>query len=323
MENAVIRRPVVKFVKRFLQPSANQAPNGFYPALGGIVLVIVVLLVPVGKPIRDPWGAGAWNVLHLPGFFLLTRSLMKVFERLGCEERRRFYSAMVGLGIGLGTEVLQGTIGRSGSLDDLILDLAGVSLALIWPGDRDRWTRARRTGFCLVLVGGLAFAFTPAIRLTWSQTKGRAQLSSNGEVFPGATPELWKGQGKARVKWERDQGVLRVRVEPGGAYGGLNFLPGRQDWSAFSTLELTLQNPGIPFLLGVRIDDEFSADDRVWFSGSVEVGAGDSVVQLGLPRLPAAGPTRTINLSRISRLVLFVGENGFPVEFSVKSVVLR
>lgn len=320
----MIRSRALGVVNEVIQQSGRKASRSFYLALGGVAFVVAVLLVPVGKPIHNPWGGGAWNLLHLPGFFLLTRSLLKLFGQLPGKWRiRPFVVGSLALAIGVATELLQGAIGRSASLDDLILDLVGITLAMIWTGDRYLWTRARRTCFALVLVGGLSFAFSPAIRLTWLRMKGRAQLSANGEVLPGATPLLWKGQGNARLTWERSPAALRVRIEPGGHYSGLNFLPGSQDWSDFSKLVLDLRNEGSPFVLGIRIDDQRSSKDRIWFSGTEEVDEGNSVVHVGLPRTSGAGTVREIDLSRIGRLVLFVEGNEFPVEFCVKSAVLR
>lgn len=306
-----------------------QAP--VLPAVAGICAVLASLLVPAGKPIEDPWAAGAWNLLHLPGFALLTLCLHRLLGGIGEGRRRLVVAAGLALAAGIATELVQGRIGRSASLHDLVLDGCGILLAAILLRPRAR-APIRAMAGALVLLGACAFAFAPALRQDLAQRRGRARLpvlgafaDADADVLADAR-RLWKTQGRAVAEVGPGTGALRVRIDPG-EFGGVHFLPGRQDWSPYAELVLTLSNPGPPLRLGVRIDDANSAADRTWFSGEITAGGERSEVRVPLPRGSAAGTApagrRAIDLSRIRRLVLFVDKTAIPVEFSLHSAVLR
>lgn len=306
-----------------------QAP--VLPAVAGMCAVLASLLVPAGKPIEDAWAAGAWNLLHLPGFAFLTLCLHRLLGGIGGGRRRLVAAAGLALAAGIATELVQGRIGRSASLHDLVLDGFGILLAAIslraW-----RWAPIRAMAGTLVLLGGFAFAFAPAVRQDSAERRARARLPVLGAFAVGDADafadarRLWKTQGKAVAEVVPGSGTLRVRIDPG-EFGGVHFLPGRQDWSPYAELVLTLSNPGPPLRLGVRIDDADSAADRTWFSGEITAGGERSEVRVPLPRGSAAGPVpggrRSIDFSRIRRLVLFVDKTAIPVEFSLHSAVLR
>ena len=295
----------------------------FALALGGVLIVILILLVPVGKPIRNQWGAGSWNLLHLPGFFILARCLLKLLGRVENARRRIFFAAALSLSIGILTEILQGLVGRSTSLEDLILDAVGIALAMLWPLKRMGWTVSRRWVWGAVLVSGIVFAFAPALTNFCLQSHARSRLPAVAGLSQATDLQLWKGQGRAKVKWDKATSSISVQTEPGEAYSGVSFLPGWQDWSNFLEIELSVSNPGKAFVLGFRIDDDHSAEDRIWFSGENEVKEGASFLRIALPKQEVPGMRRPVNLSRVSRLALFVEMNDFPVEFSIKSAVLR
>lgn len=301
------------------------------PAVAGICAVLASLLVPAGKPIEDPWAAGAWNLLHLPGFALLTLCLHRLVGGIGEGRRRLVVAAGLALAAGIATELVQGRIGRSASLHDLVLDGCGILLAAILLRPRRR-APVRAMAGSLVLLGAFAFAFAPAVWQDLAERRGRGRLPVLG-VFADADADaladarrLWKTQGQAEAEVGPGTGALRVRIAPG-EFGGVHFLPGRQDWSPYAELVLTLSNPGPPLRLGVRIDDANSAADRAWFSGEILAVGGRSEVRVPLPRGFAAGAAsagkRAIDLSRIRRLVLFVDKTAIPVEFSLHSAVLR
>lgn len=318
-------------VKRDLQAPVLPERRRLLAAVAGMCAVLASLLVPAGKPIEDAWAAGAWNLLHLPGFAFLTLCLHRLLGGIGGGRRRLVAAAGLALAAGIATELVQGRIGRSASLHDLVLDGFGILLAAIslraW-----RWAPIRAMAGTLVLLGGFAFAFAPAVRQDSAERRARARLPVLGAFAVGDADafadarRLWKTQGKAVAEVVPGSGALRVRIDPG-EFGGVHFLPGRQDWSPYAELVLTLSNPGPPLRLGVRIDDADSAADRTWFSGEITAGGERSEVRVPLPRGSAAGPVpggrRSIDFSRIRRLVLFVDKTAIPVEFSLHSAVLR
>ncbi len=293
--------------------------RGALLGLAGLALIFVLLLMPVKKIPDEGWLAGAWNLQHLPGFFLLTRCLQLIFRRFLPPRLTPLLAAAFALFAAIGSELIQGQIGRSASLVDVVLDTFGIALATIWPCRPASFTPLRIGLWIAVLLGGIVFAFVPALRLEWHRAQARDRLPVLWDAR--LTARFWKTQGPARAEVDPATGVMRVRISPG-EYGGVNFTPGLQDWSPYDELVLRLSNPGPPLRLGVRIDDRRSLRERIWFSSAAEVRTGDSEVRIPLSRRGSGGTGRGIDYSQVARLLLFVDKTDFAVEFSVHSADL-
>jgi hypothetical protein len=308
--------------KREAEPGAKTDRRRVLGALLGVSAIFALLLVPVGWKFEDPWAAGLWNLLHLPGFFLLTRFLSGILA--GCRDRAglALASPLLALAAGIVTELLQARLGRSASVHDFVLDGFGVLLAVTWPARSGRWSAPRGIASALTLLGGIAFAFAPAWNQELIRREARAHLPVIGAFSEARLRCLWVPQGRTTAEWDAGTAALRVRMNAG-TFGGINYRAGLQDWSGYRELVLTSRNPGPRLRLGVRIDDVNSAADRGWLSDEAWLETGLSEVRIPLHRVPEPGDKRAIDWTRIGRLVLFVDKSEIPVEFSLQSAVLR
>lgn len=304
------------------QAPTRPAGAGRILGLGGVLVVLVSLVVPVGGPITDPWRAGAWNLLHLPGFLLLTRSFLSLLGGPSNGSRRLLYSAALAILAALASEWMQVRVGRSGSIEDLVLDGFGITLGIVWPVRNHRWSSTRRLVFGVVLLSGIAFAFGPALLQERAERRAAARLPVIGDFQDKHCLRLWKAQGGAVATADPAKGTLLVRVRPG-SFGGVQYLPGGQDWSPYGELRLKVSNPGGALSLGVRIDDHLSSTDRVWLSAEAVIEEGGSEIVIPLKSPPAREGRRPIDLSKATRLVLFFEKLENPVEFSIISAGLR
>jgi hypothetical protein len=211
-------------------------------------------------------------------------------------------------------------IGRSASFHDLALDGFGIALGILWPARSDSRSPSKVLLCGILLISALGFAFTPALLQGRSEQRWSKQLPVIGDFSDPDCRRLWKPQGRAEAR--PDRGSLRISVRPG-AYGGVNYLPGEQDWSPYSELTLMISNPGPPLHLGIRIDDHLSASDRSWLSSGAIAEGGESAIVIPLATTSGREGQRAIDLSRTSRLVVFLGEVENPVEFLIVSAVLR
>jgi hypothetical protein len=223
--------------------------------------------------------------------------------------------------MGIAGEVIQARVGRSASIQDVILDFLGVLLAVSWPHRPETWTVLRRSLCGGVILGGITLAFAPGLRQELAEHRMRSKLPEIGNFQSIEGRRLWQTQGGATSRVDAGSGALEIRLVAG-EFGGINFSPGRQDWSGYSELVMRFFNPGQPLLLGLRIDDDTSADDGVWFSDQVEIMEGLSEVRIELGRRGVSGKKRQIDFCRTRRLVLFVEKTKVPVEFSIISAVL-
>lgn len=291
-------------------------------AVVGILVVLTLLVVPVGGPITNRWWAGAWNLLHLPAFFILTRSFRYLFGGVIDSVPRLFLTAALAVFVAVGSELVQMNVGRSASFHDLALNGFGIALGILWPGRTDSRSLARKVFCGLLLTSACAFAFAPALLQGRSEQRWSKQLPLIGDFSDADCRRLWKAQGRAEARPDTNGEGLRLSVRPG-VFGGVNYLPGEQDWSPYSELKLKIFNPGPPFQLGIRIDDHLSATDRSWLSAAAIAEGGESAIVIPLTNASGREGQRAIDFSRTRRLVVFLGEVENPVEFLIVSAVLR
>lgn len=309
-------------MKTIEQSFSEPATRRWIIAVAGVLVVLTLLVVPVGGPITNRWWASAWNLLHLPAFFILTRSFRYLFRGIESPARCLFLTLGLAVFVAAGSELVQMKIGRSASFHDLALNGFGIALGVLRPGRSDFQSPSRTLLCGLLLMAALGFAFAPALLEVRSEQRWSQKLPVIGDFTNADCRRLWKAQGRAEARPDRNGGGLRLSLRPG-AFGGVNYLPGEQDWSPYSELKLKIFNPGPPLRLGIRIDDHLSAADRAWLSDGATVEEGESAIVIPLATASGREGRRAIDLSRTTRLVVFLGEVENPVEFLIVSAVLR
>ena len=143
------------------------------------------------------WAKAGWNLLHVPGFFLVTLCLFFIQSKKGELLRVVFYAAMGAVFIAAGTEVVQGFVGRSGSVEDLFLDMAGIGLASVAISRRGRWKRQRVGWYSLLVLTVVIVSLRPAWSLELAIWSHRARLPDIGAFLQPGSLQLWKAQGNA------------------------------------------------------------------------------------------------------------------------------
>ena len=299
---------------------AIRSPRGL--AWGAVLIVPVLLLLPVGGPTSGHWAAGFWDLLHLPAFYALTRSLRLLVGVAGDSRGRHLLAVGLAILFAFGSEIAQASVGRSSSVHDLVLDAFGIALGAIAPVRSPGWSLLRKAGFALLLLSGVAFAFGPALLSERAERRAKERLPVIGAFEDRDSLRLWRSQGPAVATSDPSKGGLLVSLRPG-SFGGVRFSPGEQDWSGYSELWLRVSNPGPSLSLGIRIDDRLSSKDRVWYTSSATVAEGDSEIVIPLGKGAAKRGGRALDLSQTARLVLFVEKVEKPVEFSIISAGLR
>lgn len=282
-----------------------------------LVALVAALLIPGIKPMEGRWMEALWNLLHLPGFFLLSCLIHSLWPGSIRTPIRFVLTIGCGMGLGLATEWTQTFLGRSGNWGDVAFDALGIWLAVIWLCCGRKSLRGR-IGFSALVIVVVIACLWPAWGLDWAEAKMGNSLPHVGGFENWETRLLWRAQGNATSRGGEDG--LRVRVGQG-RFGGVSFQPGVQDWSSFRILVVEIENPEGLFELGIRIDDSNSRTTGIWFSDSKRIEPGENRVEVSLQKKEGEG--RTIDFARVSRLALFTGEEEEGREFFVKSAFLR
>jgi hypothetical protein len=173
-----------------------------------------------------------WNLLHLPAFFILTRSFLYLFRGIEGSARRLFLTAVLSVFVAVGSELVQMGVGRTASFHDLALNAFGIALGILRPARSDSRSPSKRLFCGLLLISALGFAFAPALLQARSEQRWSKQLPVIGDFTNADCRRLWKAQGRAEARPDKSGGGLRLSVRPG-VFGGVNYLPGEQDWSPY------------------------------------------------------------------------------------------
>jgi VanZ family protein len=296
-----------------------------FSAFVALLLLASLLLAPGVGAGPDPWLGALFDLFHLPVFALVALCVAALLPTRLPVQRRAALAFALAVAFGAATEIAQGRLGRHPSLTDLALDAAGAGAAALWLLWQPNFSRRRLVALALILLAALLVAFAPPAVLTLGQARHQARFPEIGAFSEPSSRRVWRAQGKASLVWEQpgqagESAALRVRIERG-IYGGVSYWPGRQDWRKRESLVLEIDNPGPPFLLGLRIDDveTRSAADRGWHSDELHVGSGRR--SYVVPLAPAA--RSGIDLRHVTRIALFTGEEETGREFLLHSAFLR
>lgn len=116
---------------------------------------------------------------------------------------------------------------------------------------------------------------------------------------------------------------LRVTLPPG-QYPGIFFKDIEKDWTGYRFFKMDLFNPSEPFTFHVRIDDRKSGweyADR--FDRSFRMQKGMNHISIPLDTVRANITPRSLDLSRIKRLMLFIPGNNKKREFYIDNIRLE
>lgn len=295
------------------------------------VIALLLALVPYDVGIYQALGRRSLDAGHFFAFGVL--ALVAYGGLLGGFLRRRMLRVVVlSAGLAVTLEVLQGLGSRSASVGDVALDMAGVAAFLavyrLWCLPAWRW--AGVAVFGLMCLGVLYWPAVEGYRI-WA---GRYHLPLLGgfetvrdglvwrSIVPGERPtavvvpdHAWASQGRY---------ALSVRTQSG-AWSGVEYYGYGADWSGYEALGFDLYNPDEAFPIGIRVDDTVirSPRHKDRYNTTLEIQPGWNNVRLTMAELVAGPVDRRLDLSRIHRLLIFVGPRQPPRHFYLDNVRLE
>ena len=238
----------------------------------------------------------------------------------------------------VGAELVQPWFGRSASFKDIQNGLLGVAAA----------------GMVLeakVLEASLRVKFATAVSLAllcipllWPLTHSWDTLKWRKQAFPlladftdveekllwaAIRPEENRSLLSAELSFISDSSLhggaaLSVKTI-GGNWAGVEYAAGGLSWGNYSKLSIVLYNPSAEqFTLNVRIDDFEECklfSDR--FNKSVLLHPGRNQIEIPTLDIKNAPASRTLELERIKRLMLFTDKNDKSRQFQIEFATLR
>lgn len=290
-------------------------------------LFAVMLVVPLPKGER-PFEA-LTDSLHAPGFAVLTAVLLGLLR-----SRTRWSLPVAALavwtfavGFGATMEYLQGIVGRSPSVQDLVANTLGATAGVIWTIGRTagRWRRV--ASWCAAVALLVVAAWYPLLNLVDSflQRREMPQIAS----FEHSLEMIRWDWNDARVRrvacrnWHGNW-ALRVDLEPG-KYPGVALLCPVPDWSHCDTLSFDVElDAGEPLDLTVKVQDRKHSghpDDR--FDRTFRLTPGRHHLRIPLADVAAAPQRRRMDLDRIDMLQFFTVDLDTPRTLHLDNIRLQ
>jgi hypothetical protein len=280
--------------------------------LVAVALVCLVLLFVGGPVFSQRSHAYLWGLGHLLCFAAWS-ALLGVWRRDWTY--RRLFWVVIGatLGGSLVIELLQTMVGRYFSLVDMFNNVVGSLLTLAFFSSQrlvlPLLRRRLMQGIALLLL--LVSCF-PLGRVLLDEYKARQALPVLADFESPSELERWGGADISLSGDVVSHGRFSLKaVLTTDHYSGISFKFFPRDWRGYRGLSFDLYNPSAdPLRVTCRIHDRLhSANDNAYsdrFNRSYLLLPGWTTIDLDLEQVARAPQTRTLELSQIDGLGLFV-----------------
>ena len=298
-----------------------------------LCFILFIMLIPPSHGGTKSLGYEALsNGAHVPLLGLATLSFAWILVACVRKATPFYVASLLSFFFAVAIEIIQPVFGRDFSLGDIGLDLIGIFGAWVL-------YRMLSTGMNLVsLANGLVclglvvwFAVLPVVSgygidgymseqfplLSGFKVDGEENYwrSVEGDSSDVVSMDFVKHEGTGA------EGTLYLSAQ--GKYAGAEYRPVVSDWSGYSWIKLSVENKGLPALVGIRIDDSGdSTDYGQRFNKAIELPSGESTIAISLEEVSRAVEDREFNISEIYRFLIFSLEETVKVELYIHSFKL-
>ncbi|MCC6955087.1 MAG: hypothetical protein IT290_13300 [Deltaproteobacteria bacterium] len=299
--------------------------------------IFLSLLFSVGAFV--PFGDGnpsgiereLFNALHFPAFFYITLTLYQLWHSSFSATRRAIVTiSAVLLGVVGITELIQPLFGRDGAIDDTAAGALGVVAATVTLLVRSSAPHLSAILlYSLALLGTATFAsplYTEYVAIKHQRGNFPDLAAFHDSLmyrhWHPVRPSEVERVVLSRTAIQSEPGLL-VQVH-GSENAGVRYDTNYQDWSSYDHLELTIVNPGEPFHLALRIDDDGDCSEpERRFEKTFDIASGMNTFSVPSSEIAKGGVVRGLKVSRVKRLFLLIPDSSMNRAFTVSRVALR
>ncbi len=244
------------------------------------------------------------------------------------------FSALSCFGIILLVEFVQPAMGRSATLQDVWNSVAGVLVVLAWLHLRRAKKRRRLLTYGHYSLASLLFlvASFPAINGWYAEWWRMENFPVLGRFEQSVELVLWQARGETEdgatlVSLSRDyaaEGRQSLRVETtSGDWSGVKYVVERQDWRGYNRIVFSVFNPGEPFTLEFRVDDDRpNPKHSERFSQYLSVARGENRFEFTLDKIKHSTREGVLNIGAITKVILVCEREDPPRLFFLDGVKL-
>jgi VanZ family protein len=289
----------------------NRTYLAFPIIIGWTVLFFAVPGPAPSSPLHQLTGFG-----HLGYFILLAWELASLPFLARRPPALQILTVMaVVLATGGAIELIQPHFGRNASWTDLGIDLLGglIGMVFLTPARR-HLPRGLLTGSQLTALTLTGLMFYGPVSNFWDIWQARRQFPVLGEFESRLEARRWSNGEIDRRIFRQGGAALRVELGTEG-YAGTTLKRSFGNWQGFSNLCLSIYNPEsepLRITVSIRDHEHFQRggryDDR--FNRSFQIGYGWNDILIPVREIETAPAGRTLDLARLSEMVIFT--TGLP-----------
>lgn len=299
-----------------------------------ILIFFGLLVIPhTLDPTAPAESATRGDAAHFPAFLLLTLLFCSLFSKNRTVGFRMIAGSLAALTLAISSELMQSFIpGRTASLNDLFANLLGVIAAMtgfwIWNQSNPHLLSQKKLLHAIVTIAITATLSMPYIRQVEARLAGQRHFPTLSDFKDPRLALLWKTQLGTRSELillpAQATPALEVTLPGKLPIEGIKYRPGPQDWSRFKNLHFTLINPGSPFTIGIRIDDDGDVSQlHSRFNADSFLKTGENYFSFPLRAIENGPKQRDLNLEAIRRISLFTLRESKSHKFQIVRIWLE
>jgi hypothetical protein len=272
-------------------------------------------------------GKELWNLLHLVTFFVVWLFIISQYQYFRLDRLRVIVKIIViTLVASIIIETIQYFIGRSASLTDVGLNLAGTLFALLVFIRKNRFSKPKSYLVYLIIIPVIGFLLWPSSKVFIDEVQRRQDFPVLADFTKPYEVERWSfHNAELKIRQSEIGNVLQVTLLPGHKYSTVTLNTIAADWGKYRELTLVvmnLENKELP--LTIRIHDAMhnnKYNDR--YNKSRELQPGLSTISVKLLDLYKAPESRKMDLENIEAISLFASNLQSKKTFLIKKIYLR
>lgn len=297
--------------------------------LSGLFIIVVVPFFFLGGPdaLSPTLLKNAWNFGHIL-FFAVLMLLIQSFKPL-VHWQQWLLVTLIAIVIGSLIEFIQGFVGRSANVNDVLHNVYGVWLGLFWGQKPTRSVWLLRFLCVLLVLPGVWKVMDSAMaEFTMRNQFPRISSFENRSEFQQlrfSPAEI--SLNKEQKFYTAGNSSLHIRLGTQ-RYSGFRLVGPYGDWGQYSQLSMDFYNPGAePFELVLRVSDyrhdrgANAYNDR--FNRRLLLSPGWNHIGIATGDIRSAPQGRSMIMDEISGLGIFTVKSPVPREFYLDNIRLQ
>jgi len=302
-----------------------------WPVIAALVLFVSVpFFLPIPPYLRHhPIFSFLGDQVHIP-LFGITTFLLYWFGPL---RGRLWAAAGTAAVLGVAVEFIQLLVGRSALVQDWLLDLVGIGMAvgfILWKGHRSRW--GLRLILILLISQPIQLRHLPGYILATLQSHEQFPLIADFEG--GHVLKLWDDNNDGVLTFGpsadptagNETSVLHFTGAPPSHWPGAEVRKFPPDWSAYEELvfDVRLASEDLEKVTVYwRLDDFAGRRESLWASNVFTARPDWRTRTISLPDLQVGDHVRPLDLTDVDMLLFFLASPDRPVTLEFDNIHLR